>query len=282
MTEIDCRLPIGPRAHNQTPIAHLIEDFYVLHVLERVARQCAEETYGCDPVQHFAWSLARRVERHRTRVQRVLESGYGIANHLLRRPIWDESGTHPFELLAWAVDLFAFNAPAFGRLQRTVKWAGAQIAVLREGLDDRKTHGLFAGEVPASELLYRGHPQGSIYADVQVLHNLLPHTVAACETATRDSPLYIYAERLYDDAWMQLLKLAPYVTDATFQPGRVSLRRTSDQKVVWSRLWDATTIALAQAKHGGPLWNTISQSRIQLRILGDGVGEPRDASWFLP
>lgn len=282
MTEIDHRLPLGPRAQYQAPIAHFIEDFYILEMLERVAHQCAEHSYGCKPVQSFAWSLGRRLRRHRARVQRVLESGYGIANHLLRRPIWDESGTHPFEMLASAVKFFEMDARPFGRLQRTTKWADAQIAILREGLDDRRTPGLFAGAVPESALLYRGHPQGSIYADVQVLHNLLPHTVAACETATRDSPLYIYAECLYDEAWVHLLKLTPYVSDAAFQPGRVSLRRTSDQKVVWSRLWDATTIALAQAKHGGPLWNMISQSRIQLRILGDGVGEPRDPSWFLP
>ncbi|RYF32494.1 MAG: hypothetical protein EOO21_06750, partial [Comamonadaceae bacterium] len=254
MIEIEYRLPIGPRTQYQTPIAHFIEDFYILHMLERVARQCADEPYGCHPVRHFAWSLARRVERHRTRVQRVLESGYGIANHLLRRPIWDESGTHPFELLALAVEFFAKDARPFGRLQRTANWASAQIAVLREGLDDRKTPGLFPGEVPASELFYRGHARGSLYADMQAMHKLLPHLVAAMEYAAKGSPLSMYAECLYEDTWAHLLALAPQVADATFMPGRASQRRTSDQKVVWSRLWDATTIAQAQADPSGRLW----------------------------
>ena len=138
----------------------------------------------------------------------------------------------------------------------------------------RPTYRQHLDEQLEDRLQYQGHPLGPIYVDAQTLVSLLPIVVFAADAAPKESPLAHYAEHLCEQVWAVLLEIAPLGNEYIFDHPSGRLRRPSTTSEAWQRLWDATTIAQAQANPDGATAALIEDARAQLRVLGDGIGEP--------
>lgn len=274
LRRIKRRKPVKPKV---TLASTLIQYREYTLVLKCLAASLNRPAHGTLPARLFANAVGARLSRYDCKLNRLLgDMGRAGAGK------WFVNNKTPFATLRLAVDTFLPKVRPRGQLHRILEWAKQQLEVLVSGLDDHQSTGLFADAPPEHLLSYWGHPMGPLYADMNVLTQFLPFVVATIDTSPRDSTLYLYAEYLYEQSWAALLELAPSVADCVFEPGYIDLPLVATQHEVWSRLWDATSIAQAQASPDGAAAALIEDARRQLRILGDGVGEPNVNTWSTP